>query len=39
MAMERPPSFGAGADSMSTDGDESRTSWAQVDPHGEYLSD
>ncbi|CAI7992311.1 Serine/threonine-protein kinase tousled-like 2, partial [Geodia barretti] len=33
VAMECPPSFGVGADSMSTDGDESRASWAQVDPH------
>ena len=37
--MECPPSFGAGADSISVDGDESRASWAQVDPHGEFLSD
>ena len=36
--MERPPSFGAGADSIGLEGDESRTSWAAVDPHGEFLA-
>ena len=37
--MERPPSFGAGGDSMSMEGDESRASWAQVEPHGKSSSD
>ena len=36
--MERPLSFGAGGDSLGGgEGDESRASWAQVDPQGECL--